>query len=58
MKIGSALVLVLMLVFLVPKAKQMVTASPAAEPGDWQSVLLPLLAVVLFVICLVSLASS
>ncbi len=52
MKIGSALVLVAMLVFLLPRAKHMLKNSPKPGAGDWQSVLLPLALVVGFVILL------
>ncbi|MBK6660432.1 MAG: hypothetical protein IPG43_20870 [Proteobacteria bacterium] len=51
----SALLLVAMLVLLVPRARQMMNDSPAAEAGDWQSVVLPLVAVALFVVLLMKL---
>lgn len=54
MKIASAIALGLMLVFLFPRAKQMMTESPAAQRGDWKAALLPIVAVVLFVIFLMS----
>jgi len=52
MKIGSALLLGAMILFLWPRAKQMMQNSRKAEPGEWQGVLLPILAVVGFVILL------
>jgi hypothetical protein len=55
MKIGSALLLVMMILFLWPRAKQMMSETRKAEPGEWQSVLLPILAVVGFVVLLVML---
>ena len=55
MKIGSALLLVMMILFLWPRAKQMMSESRKAEPGEWQSVLLPILAVVGFVVLLIML---
>ena len=55
MKIGSAVLLVAMILFLWPRAKQMMKETRKAEPGEWQSVLLPILAVAGFVILLVML---
>jgi hypothetical protein len=55
MQIGWALLLGAMIVFIFPRAKQMMTNSPKAEPGDWQSVLLPIAAVIGFVILLIML---
>ena len=52
MNILSALLLVALIVLVVPRARQMLNDSPAAQPGDWQSFLLPLVAVVLFVVLL------
>lgn len=52
MKIASAIALGLMLVFLLPRAKQMIAGSPAAQKGDWNAALLPIAAVVIFVIVL------
>ncbi|MCP3870446.1 MAG: hypothetical protein GY703_20620 [Gammaproteobacteria bacterium] len=53
MKIGSALLLGAMIVFLWPRAKQIMKDTRKAEPGEWQSALLPILAVVGFVILLI-----
>lgn len=53
MKITYALGLGMMLVFLWPRAKAMITHSPKAEKGDWRSVMLPLLAVIAFIIFLI-----
>ena len=49
MKIASAIFLVLILVFLLPIAKSMLTNSPKAEAGDWQAAIIPLAAVVGFI---------
>lgn len=49
MKIGSALLIVMMIVYLLPRARHMLAESRAAEQRDWGSVILPLGAVVLFV---------
>ena len=55
MNIVSALLLVALIVLLLPRAKQMLTDSPPAQPGDWRSFLLPLAAVCLFVLLLMKL---
>lgn len=49
MKILWAIPLVLMLVFLLPRAKQMLKDSPEAKPGDWNAILLPIALVIGFV---------
>ena len=51
----SALFLVGLLVLLFPRARQMITHSPPAQSGDWQAVLLPLVAVAGFVLLLMKL---
>lgn len=53
MKIGSAVLLVAMIIYLWPSAKHMMNNSPKAEAGDWQSVVLPLLGVIGFVALLI-----
>ena len=53
MMIGSAILLGAMIVYLWPRAKQMMKESRKAEAGEWQSVLLPILAVAGFVVLLV-----
>jgi len=53
MKIGSALLILAMIIFLFPRAKLMLKNSPEAEPGDWQGAILPILAVVGFVLLLI-----
>lgn len=55
LKIGSALLLVAMMVFIWPAAKHMLHNSPAAEKGDWRSAILPIIAVIGFVLLLMSL---
>jgi len=54
MKILSAVFLIAMLVYLIPRAKQMMEISAQAENKDWKGVLIPLVAVVGFVVFLVS----
>ena len=53
LKIGSALLIVAMIIYVWPSAKHMVKNSPEAEKGDWQAVLLPIIAVVGFVVLLI-----
>jgi len=57
-QIASAIFLVLMLVFLFPRAKHMFFNSPKAESGDWNAALLPLVGVIAFVILLIWLVSQ
>ena len=53
MKIGSALLLVIMIAVLFPRAKQIMKDTRKAESGEWMSALLPLLAVIGFVVLLI-----
>jgi hypothetical protein len=53
MKIGSAVLVIAMMVFIWPSAKRMLHESPAAESGDWRSVVLPIIAVIGFVVLLI-----
>lgn len=54
MKVMYALLLGMMVVFLWPRAKNMIENSPKATGSDWKAVLIPLLGVVLFVMLLIS----
>ncbi|AFL72626.1 hypothetical protein [Thiocystis violascens] len=53
LKIAAAALLVLMLFYLWPVYKQWQENGPKAQKGDWQAAILPLGAVVLFVILLI-----
>ena len=53
MKIAAAIAIGMMLVFMFPRAKHWLEHGPKAEKGDWQAAILPILAVVGFVILLV-----
>lgn len=53
MKIGSALLLGMMLIVIWPRAKVMIKESPKGSADDWRSVLIPLLLVAGFVILLI-----
>ncbi len=55
MKIGSAVLLIAMLVFLIPRARQAHAETPKAEKGDWQSAIIPIIIVLAFVALLMSL---
>lgn len=52
MKIGSAVLLGIMIFLMLPRARAMIQDSPAAQPGDWRSFILPLVAVAGFVLLL------
>ncbi len=53
MKIFSALLIVLMLVYLLPRAKDMLKNSPKASGNDWLATLIPLILVIAFVFLLI-----
>jgi hypothetical protein len=54
-KIGSALFMLAMVIYLFPRAKQAVQNSPKGTASDWMGYVLPMAAVVLFIIVLISL---
>jgi len=53
LKIGTALLLGMMLVVIWPRAKVMIKESPKGSADDWRSALIPLLLVAAFVILLI-----
>lgn len=53
MKILSAMALVAMIIYLLPRAKAIMAASAQAENKDWKGVLIPIAGVVLFVLFLI-----
>jgi hypothetical protein len=53
LKIMSAVLILGWIVFMWPRAKYWLKNSPKAGEGDWRAVLLPLAAVILFVILLI-----
>lgn len=55
MKIGSAALLVVMLVVLFPRARQMMKESPKGSTAQWVSFLVPIGVVVAFVLLLMQL---
>ena len=56
MKIISAVALGLMLIALVPRAKNVLSGTPKGSAADWQAAVLPVLAVIVFVAILISVA--
>jgi hypothetical protein len=55
LKIAAAIALVAMFFYILPSAKRMVKNSPKGSAGDWMSFVLPMAAVVLFIVVLISL---
>ncbi|MEJ2694113.1 MAG: hypothetical protein P8166_13995 [Candidatus Thiodiazotropha sp.] len=55
LKIFSAILIVGWIIFIWPRAKYWLKNSPKAQKGDWQAAILPLAAVVGFVILLIML---
>jgi hypothetical protein len=53
LKIGSAVFLGAMLLFIYPRMRQAMKHSPKGTAEDWKGFLLPLLGVILFVILLI-----
>jgi hypothetical protein len=53
MKIGSAMLLGMMLIILWPRAKVMIKESPKGTADEWKSALIPLLLVAGFVLLLI-----
>ena len=54
-KIGSAVFMAAMLIYLFPRAKHAIENSPKGSMKDWIGYILPMAAVVLFVILLIAL---
>lgn len=54
MKIGSAMLLAALIVFIWPRARAAMKNAPPATGDDWRSVLLPILIVVGFVLLLIA----
>ncbi|NIM28614.1 MAG: hypothetical protein GTO67_04870 [Gammaproteobacteria bacterium] len=55
MKIGAAALIVMMLIFLFPRARHMMKESPKGTPAQWMSFLFPIGLIVLFVLLLMQL---
>lgn len=54
-QIGSALFLGAMLIYLFPRAKQVMENTPKGSMNDWMGYIMPMAAVVLFIIVLIAL---
>ena len=54
-KIGSALFMLAMVIYLFPRAKHAVQNSPKGTLKDWMGYIVPMAAIVLFIIVLISL---
>lgn len=55
MKIFSALALVMFIVILFPRARDMMKNSPKGSSSDWMSFVIPIIAIVLFIVLLIQL---
>ena len=55
LKIGSALFLLAMIIFLFPRAKHAIENSPKGSMQDWMGYIVPMAAVILFIILLIAL---
>ena len=53
MKIGSAIFIVMMLILIVPRARQMIAESRKGSAKEWLSALIPLGLVAAFIVLLV-----
>ena len=55
MQIFSALALVMFIVILFPRTREMVKNSPKGTPSDWLSFVVPVIGVILFIAFLIEL---
>ncbi len=55
MQIVSALALIAFIVILLPSARQMIKNSPKGSSSDWVSFIIPISAVILFILLLIKL---
>lgn len=53
MKIGSAMLLGMMLIMIWPNARRMLKESPKGTAGEWKGALIPLALVALFIVLLI-----
>jgi steroid 5-alpha reductase family enzyme len=54
-KISAAILLVAMFFMILPTAKRMVKESPKGSSSDWMGFIIPIVAIVLFIVLLISL---
>ena len=57
-KIGTALLLGAMLIFIFPRMRHALNNSPKGSAGDWKGVLIPIVLVIAFVVVLIMLVRS
>ncbi len=55
MQIVAAMALVMFIIFLFPRARHMLENSPKGSSSDWMSFLIPIIAIVLFIMLLIQL---
>ena len=55
LKIASAVFLIAMFFMILPSAKRMVKESPKGSASDWMGFIVPMVAIVLFIIVLIKL---
>jgi hypothetical protein len=55
LKIASAVFLIAMFFYILPSAKRMVKNSPKGSASDWMGFIVPMAAVILFIILLITL---
>ena len=55
MKIASALFMLAMIIYLFPRAKHAIENSPKGSMQDWMGYVLPMVAIVLFIVLLIAL---
>jgi len=53
MKVGAAILLVMMIFFIFPRAKEMIKNSPKGSNSDWMGFLIPVVIIGLFIFMLV-----
>ncbi|MDC8445123.1 MAG: hypothetical protein LV471_04245 [Nitrosomonas sp.] len=55
MQIVAALALIMFIIILFPRARYMLENSPKGSSSDWMSFLIPVIAIILFVMLLIQL---
>lgn len=53
-KIIAGVLIVMLIVWYFPRAKQEMETAPEAQKGDWKGVVIPIIGVVLFVFLLIA----
>lgn len=54
-KIGSALFMLAMVIYLFPRARDAIQNSPRGSGSDWMGFVIPMVVVVLFIVLLIAL---